>query len=83
MSTEERRTPHPAIIEALGEIKGELLLLKDRQESAYERLFGNGQPGELHHIKHRVSKLEKWMWGVVGGGSAVVFIIGIILELRK
>lgn len=38
-----------------------------------QRLFGNGQPGELDHLHTRVSsvgnrvaKLENWRWWVVG-----------------
>lgn len=75
---ERRRNPHPMVVEmanAVAEIQGDMKVLKDRQETTYERLFGNGQPGELHGIKERLKALEQWKWWVLGaaGGIAVVF----------
>lgn len=32
-----------------------------------QRLFGNGQPGELSSVKARISKLERWQW--IAGGA--------------
>ena len=31
-----------------------------------ERLFGDGQPGELALLKTRVRKLEAWFWRAAG-----------------
>ncbi len=40
-----------------------------------ERLFGNGQPGELEQMRRRVRFLEQWFWraaGAIGLTMAVV-----------
>lgn len=52
---EERRAPHPLLVELHGSMK----VIQDRQETMYERLFGNGQPGELHHIRSKIESVEK------------------------
>jgi hypothetical protein len=40
-----------------------------------ERLFGNGQPGEMEHLQTRVRRLESWFWRAAGAvGLAIVLI---------
>ena len=40
-----------------------------------ERLFGNGQPGELERLQSRLRRLESWFWRAAGAvGLAVVLI---------
>ena len=40
-----------------------------------ERLFGNGQPGEMERLQSRVRRLESWFWRAAGAiGLAVVLI---------
>lgn len=73
---EERRSPHPMLVEMHGDVK----VLAAKIESIDERLFGNGQPGELHQIKNRISKLEKWMWGLGGAGIVAGFILKLVLK---
>lgn len=41
----------------------------------HRRLFGNGQPGEIETIKHRIEKLESWFWRAIGGAAVLLFIV--------
>ena len=43
-----------------------------------ERLFGNGQPGELERLQTRVRRLESWFWRAAGAVSLAVLLIEII-----
>jgi len=38
---------------------------------------------ELQHIEYsvRLGKLENWRWYIVGGGSAVIIILGILINI--
>jgi len=36
-----------------------------------QRLFGNGQPGEISALKARVTRLESWFWRGAGGGGVI------------
>jgi len=40
-----------------------------------QRLFGNGQPGELSTLKARVTKLESWLWRGLG---AIGLAVGVV-----
>jgi len=83
---EERRSPHPMMVEMAEkvlEISGDMQVLKDRQETTYERLFGNGQPGELHHIHVRIGKLEQWRWYLAGVMAAIVGLATLAVEVVR
>ena len=45
-----------------------------------ERLFGNGQPGELEKIQGRVRRLEQWFWRAAG---AISVVLALFETLRK
>lgn len=70
---EERRQPHPILVEMAGDVK---VIQKQM-----ELILGNGQPGELHHIKSRLGKLEKWQWWIMGATAAVSGIAVIVAKL--
>lgn len=59
-----------AIIERLAVIEAVLTRLENR-------LFGNGQPGEIGLLKQRVSRLEFWLWRAMGA----IGILFCVLEL--
>lgn len=40
-----------------------------------ERLFGNGQPGEIALLKARVTKLESWFWRAAGAGALLALLL--------
>ncbi len=40
-----------------------------------QRLFGNGQPGELALLKERVRRIETWFWRLVGAGSVLMALL--------
>jgi hypothetical protein len=61
-----------AILERLAVIEAIVVRLEDR-------LFGNGQPGEIGLLKQRVAKLETWFWRAAGG----VGILFALLELAS
>ncbi len=65
MSTEYKASPGLTDKERLTEIE----TILGRME---QRLFGNGQPGELSGIKARVTELEKLRWQLIGGAAVVV-----------
>ena len=44
-----------------------------------ERLFGNGQPGEIASLKDRVRRIESWLWRAAGA----IGLIAVLLELLK
>jgi hypothetical protein len=39
-----------------------------------QRLYGNGQPGDIESMKARISKIEQWMWRAIGGGLVIAFV---------
>lgn len=48
-----------------------------------DALVGNGQPGEIHHIKDRLTTLEEWKnkaLGYVAGVSAVIAFLGFLMH---
>lgn len=90
MSTDERRAPHPMLVE----IHADIRVLKDRQESMYERLFGNGQPGEIHHIYSTIEAVKSvaeearqttvnWRWWLAGSSATIVVAWLLLKELLK
>jgi hypothetical protein len=40
-----------------------------------QRLLGNGQPGEIDKLKHRVTSLESWFWRFAGAAALAIFIL--------
>ena len=40
-----------------------------------ERLFGNGQPGEMERLQSRVRRLESWFWRAAGAIGLAVLLI--------
>lgn len=40
-----------------------------------QRLFGNGQPGELALLKERLRRVETWFWRLVGAGSVLLALL--------
>ena len=40
-----------------------------------QRLLGNGQPGEIDKLKHRVTRLESWFWRTVGAAALLIFVL--------
>ncbi len=40
-----------------------------------QRLFGNGQPGELSNIKHRIRSLEEYKWKLAGALSLAIVLV--------
>jgi hypothetical protein len=40
-----------------------------------ERLFGNGQPGELALLKNRVRQVESWLWRTAGAAGVVLALL--------
>ncbi len=78
---------------AAGMARQEALLegLVERFESMERRLLGNGQPGELAKLEHRldsfgtrVKALEKFRWWVSGVGAtfaAVGTFVGMLIEM--
>ena len=43
-----------------------------------ERLFGNGQPGEMAKLQERVRQLESWFWRAFGAIAFGVFLIEVL-----
>jgi len=43
-----------------------------------QRLLGNGQPGEIDKLKHRVTRLESWFWRAAGAVALVFFVLQIL-----
>ena len=48
-----------------------------------QRLFGNGQPGELGTIKRRLADLEKWKWQVAGAAGALVVLWELVKSFKS
>jgi hypothetical protein len=40
-----------------------------------QRLLGNGQPGEIDKLKHRVRRLESWFWRAAGAVALAIFVL--------
>lgn len=40
-----------------------------------QRLYGNGQPGDIETMEARITKLESWFWRAVGAGGVLLFIL--------
>jgi hypothetical protein len=40
-----------------------------------QRLLGNGQPGEIDKLKHRVSRLESWFWRAAGAVALAILVL--------
>lgn len=40
-----------------------------------ERLFGNGQPGEIERLQGRVRRLESWLWRAAGAVGLAILLI--------
>lgn len=43
-----------------------------------ERLFGNGQPGEIGAIKQRLNRLEAWFWRAAGAGALALALLDLL-----
>lgn len=46
------------ILEAVWKIQSDLAVIKAQQDSAFEQLFGNGQPGVVAQLDGRIKTLE-------------------------
>lgn len=68
--SDERRAPHPMLVELAGDMK----VVKDRQETMYEQLFGNGQPGIIDKYGKRITWLERIAWSAIAIVMFVEFI---------
>ena len=68
----ERRAPHPMLVELSGDMK----VVKDRQETMYEQLFGNGQPGIIEKHGKRITWLERIAWSAI----AIVLFLEFVLK---
>ncbi len=62
----------------LAVIETRLDTLIDALHSLDEKLFGNGQPGEIAGIKRRVYRLETWMWRAMGAIGLAVLIVEVV-----
>ena len=40
-----------------------------------QRLFGNGQPGEVQIIRERVRRLEAWAWRAAGAVALALMLL--------
>ncbi len=40
-----------------------------------QRLLGNGQPGEIDKLKHRVTRLESWFWRAAGAVALAILVV--------
>ena len=40
-----------------------------------QRLFGNGQPGDLENLHSRVRRLESWFWRAAGAAALAVMLL--------
>ena len=45
-----------------------------------QRLFGNGQAGELSHIKGRITRLEQFKWKLLGACSLAVVLVQLLVK---
>jgi hypothetical protein len=43
-----------------------------------ERLFGNGQPGEIAQLKRRVRNLESWFWRAAGACGVLLALLQLL-----
>lgn len=59
-----------AVLERLAIIEAVLTRIENR-------LFGNGQPGEIGLLKQRVGRLESWFWRATGA----IALLFCLLEL--
>ena len=48
-----------------------------------QRLFGNGQPGEISSIKSRLTDLEQFKWKFVGAMGAALTVSEVVKYLAK
>lgn len=46
-----------------------------------ERLFGNGQPGEIASLRLRVARLEAWFWRTAGAAGLLLFVAEVVTRL--
>lgn len=61
-----------------------LIRISTQVEEMHERLFGNGQPGELDKAKSRIYDLEEWKNKASGGLVIISILIGVLgVELVK
>ncbi len=47
------------------------------------RLFGDGQPGEITSIKHRIRALENWRWKIIGGAGVLALLFELGTKLHE
>jgi hypothetical protein len=53
------------------EIASRLATIETVLNQMNQRLFGNGQPGEISALKARITRLESWFWRAAGGGGVI------------
>lgn len=61
----------PIVLERLAVIEAVVLRLE-------ERLFGNGQPGEIALLKARVRRLESWFWRAAGALGVLMGLLELL-----
>ena len=62
------------------EIATRLAVIETVLNQMNDRLFGNGQPGEISALKARMAKLESWFWRAAGGGGVLFALAYIFLR---
>lgn len=49
------------LLRIVTEIRGDVAVIRDRQTKDHDRLFGNGQPGELAQMKAETKANSDWI----------------------
>ena len=49
------------LLKLVYEIKADVSSIKQRQEEDHDRLFGNGQPGELATLENKINAHSEWI----------------------
>lgn len=63
-------------------VEARLLLVERILMRIEERLFGNGQPGELSLMKSRLTALEEFRWKSIGALGVIVVIYEAIKGIK-
>ena len=71
MSQHQQQQTNDELARTLGRIEGTLERFEQTLEKFDHRLFGNGQPGELSQLDHRLNVIEEFK-SVIKGGFATL-----------
>ena len=62
-------------------VEQRLVVIEEIVGEMRQRLYGNGQPGDIEKFSHRITALEEFRWKFVGAFGVALFIWEIVKPL--